>query len=35
LVSFGILITIESGFGAVAFRPVVILTPRAAESFEP
>ena len=35
LVKFGNVITIEPGFGAVAFCSVVILTIFAAESFDP
>jgi paraquat-inducible protein A len=35
LVHFGGLVTINSGFGAVAFAGVVILTMLAAEAFDP
>jgi paraquat-inducible protein A len=35
LVQFGAVVTIEPGFGAVAFAAVVILTMFAAEGFDP
>jgi paraquat-inducible protein A len=35
LVQFGAVVTIDPGFGAVAFAAVVILTMFAAEAFDP